>query len=368
MDQFYWHKRARESVAQGYLSKEKTPTTLFHPTHARESSGCHIIDAYGKKYVDYVCGNGSNLIGYRDPHINRAVIKKLESTGSLASIALVEEVLASEKLKECFPFVDNFKFAGSSAEACAVAVEIAKRVTCRHQVVMQGHHGWLVRGHEYFGLPQITKDTACFILEPVTQDIGKKNIEKLLKIRERCQQMGAILIFNEVNTGFRYKNLSVSNTHGILPDLIILGKALSHGFSLAAVGGKQDIMCSEKYFAPSTSCADIVSLEACREFIYQLTTKYDIHELWVEGQRFIDKFNVIANGVVKIVGYPTCGLIEGEFPMREQFLIECAKAGILFGNRWYFNFPLIKETEKTLGIVLDVCVKIKTSCRLRELN
>lgn len=379
MDKFSWHKRATESVAQGYLTNSKHPRThIFgvYPTHVKDAQGCVLVDAFGKRYTDYICGLGTNLLGYGNPYIARAVYQKLTS-GISPSFASVDEVLTAEKLKECFPFVDNFKFLKTGTEACAAAVRIARAATGRSEVLSEGYHGWSEgfvsltppavgcvenTALKFFNLKdrKISKDTACVIVEPVQIKFDRENVEKLKRLRAECDAVGALLIFDEVITGFRYKNMGVSNTHGVLPDLIVLGKALANGFPLSAVGGKREIMNDAKYFVSSTYAGDVVSLAACRETLLQLRNKHDIKELWEHGAMFQRLFNQIARDVVQIEGYPTRGVFMGEPLTKALFFQECCKAGIVFGPSWFFNFDLIRETEKTLNTVLDVCNKIKT--------
>lgn len=379
MDTFAWHKRATASIAQGYLTNSKSPHThIFgvYPTHIRTSVGCKITDSNSKQYTDYICGLGTNLLGYANPYISQAIASRLNS-GICPSFATTGEVMAAEKLKEFFPFVDTFKFLKTGTEACAAAVRIARAATGRFEVLTEGYHGWSdgfvsltppavgcpsSEAMGFFNLKdrKITKDTACVIVEPVQVKYDKENVEKLRSLRKRCDEVGALLIFDEVITGFRYRNHGVSNTHGVLPDLIVLGKALANGMPLSAVGGKKDIMNDIRYFVSSTFAGDTLSLAACFETLNQLSKKYNIDELWGAGNYFLKNFNLIANGVVKIEGYPARGVFTGDALKKALFFQECCKAGILFGPSWFFNFPLMAETDKTLNTVSDVCIKITT--------
>lgn len=332
MDKFLWHKRAHDSIASGYLTATHTPLIVgIYPTHIVESHGCFFSDTNGKTYTDYMCGHGTNIIGYGNQNVARAVYQSIQS-GVCPSFATVDEVLTAERLKECFPFVDCFRFFKTETEARFAAMSIAKN--------------------------------NFEMIRPVMFDTGKDNIERIKTTRERCDQKKLSLIFDETQSGFRYKNLGACNTHGVLPDLLILGGAMANGFPLAAVGGKRALMESAPMIGAESS-GDTASLAACRATISQLTTKSDLRDLWSEGERFLKSFNEIASGVVEIIGYPTHGRFSGSKMNLVLFFQECCKAGIVFGPHWYFNFDLIRETEKTLNTVLDVCIKIKTgSARL----
>lgn len=355
-DRFYWHRRAQKAIGQGSLTNSKRPESLVkgvYPTHAVSGKGCRIWDHEGNTYIDFIGGLGTNLFGYGEERIARAVETAIRQGVSL-SISSTDEVETAEALKNLFPFCDRFKFLKSGSEACSAAIRMARAFTGRDVVLSAGYHGW----HDEFtsltppanGVPNQynifdleygdIREAAAVILEPVITDYSKARRQYLEELRSLCTKHGTILIFDEVITGFRWPEYSVAGHWDINPDLICIGKAMANGMPLAAVGGRAEILDGD-YFVSSTYAGDRASLAACRAVVRALNADiYNIGRLWESGHIFIDQFNDLFNGV-KIEGYPSRGRIVG--PDRDLFLQEACKAGLLFGPSWFWNFPLMEE-------------------------
>lgn len=125
---FTLHRRAQKCIAQGYLTNSKRPESLIkgvYPTHLKKGRGCYVWDHNGKKYIDFITGLGTNLLGYANDTINEAVFSALRE-GNLFSLGSEQEILTAEKLKELFPFVDCFKFLKTGSEATSAAIKIAR--------------------------------------------------------------------------------------------------------------------------------------------------------------------------------------------------------------------------------------------------
>jgi glutamate-1-semialdehyde aminotransferase len=377
------HKRAQSCIAQGYLTNSKRPESLVmgvYPTHLRGGLGCHVWDYEDKKYIDFMTGLGTNLLGYANETINTAVVGALRQ-GNLLSLGTENEILAAEKLKEVIPFVDCFKFLKTGTEACAAAVRIARAHTKREWVLSEGYHGWsdgfisLTPPHagvshrdnlKYSNLKEVSFDffdrVAAVIVEPIITDTSKERIAYLTKLREECTKHGALLIFDEVITGLRFPRFSASSYFGITPDLICLGKAIANGFPLAAVGGKYHVMNTKdpEYFVSSSyaGCSD--ALVACTKVIELLQKSFRLDELWEEGGKFISEFNSIWPEKLAIEGYPTRGVFKGDNLVKALFFQEACYAGIIFCPSFFFNFPLMKEASSVLSTSRDIMYRIKS--------
>lgn len=379
MTDWTWHRRAQDCIAHGALTNSKRPECLVkgvYPTHLKRGSGCFLWDVSGKKYVDFICGLGTNLLGYGDDEI-AAVISNQARLGACLSLGSEMEVLAAEKVKELFPFIEQVRFLKTGTDACNAAVRIARTKSGRIKVLSSGYHGW---GDEFVALSPpalgvnlgsnvyplvevsaIDSETAAVIVEPVMTDLSDARIEYLKAVRAKCDEVGALLIFDEVITGFRFPNYSFTNTYGILPDLICLGKAIANGMPLAVVGGKKSVMSCGEYFVSSTYAGDTLSLAAAIKTMTLLQTKYKIDYLWDKGAEFIKRFNEICAGVVKIEGYNTRGVLKGGNDLlKALFMQEAVKGGLLFGPSWFFNFKHIPEIDAVLNVVKDVITKIKS--------
>lgn len=205
------------------------------------------------------------------------------------------------------------------------------------------------------------KRACAVIIEPVIVDYSKDRLDWLKRLREKCTKFDTLLIFDEVITGLRFPRWCVSREMSVTPDILITGKAMAGGLPLAAVGGKKEVMDSD-YFVSSTYAGETLSLRSFIKTVELLKEDpdYKIDDLWLRGQEFIDQFNSIWPEGLKIKGYPTRGV----FDARDQetyalFIQEMAKARILFTSTWFFNYPLVDETENTLDIAKFVLSRIK---------
>jgi glutamate-1-semialdehyde 2,1-aminomutase len=373
------HHRAQDCIAQGYLTNSKRPQSLVkgvYPTHLTRGQGCYVWDARGKKYIDFITGLGTNLLGYANDTVIAAATNAL-SKGIVLSLGTPYEIEAAEKLKELFPWVDQTKFLKTGTEACAAAIRIARGKTGRLKVLSEGYHGWsegfVSLTPPAIGCPSsgslefaLLKDqpvdsrTAAVIVEPVMTDISAERIAFLKKLREECTKHRAMLIFDEVITGFRTPKYSMSAYFGIEPDIIVLGKAIANGFPLAAVAGKRSVMEGSEYFVSSTYAGCVDALAAARRTMELLQKNYKLDDLWAKGAEFVKDFNSIWPEMIRIDGYPTRGVFAGD-PMTKALLFqEACFAGILFGPSFFFNFPLMTEAFSVIGTIRDIVYRIKS--------
>lgn len=371
---FSWYRRAQDSIAGAALTNSKRPETFvkgIYPTHLAYAKGCNVIDTGGKIYIDFICGLGTNLIGYGNERIAQAIFEQARR-GICPSLSTHLEVEAAEKVKEKFCFVEKLRFLKTGSHACQAAVKISRAYTGRTLVLSEGYHG---DGDEFISLtppaigvndhPEIKaldfsliKDAACVIVEPVMLDDSTKRITWLKQLREECTKHNTVLIFDEIITGYRYPLLSVSRKHGITPDLICIGKAMAGGAPLSVVGGKKEIMECDEYFVSSTFAGETLSLAAFMEFD-ALLSKFPIKELWDAGGDFKESFNSIWDGV-QLDGYNTRGRFVGSPLNLALFFQESVKAGLLFGPSWFYCFPHIELKDKVLNLITSVMYKIRT--------
>jgi len=374
---FSLHRRAQDCIAQSYLTNSKRPTCHVmgvYPTHVARGLGCYLFDHKGKKYIDFICGLGTNILGYGNQRIAQAISSEL-AYGYCHSFATHHELECAEKVKELFPFVDAVKFLKTGSEACSAAIKIARAATGRGWILTEGYHGW---SDDFVSLtppalgvyPQmrmirrleegsIDSEVAAVIVEPVMTDASPQRRKWLQDLREACTKAGALLIFDEVITGMRWPEYSVARHWSITPDLIVLGKAIGGGMPLAAVGGKYAVMNAAEYFISSTYAGETLSLVAAKTAMTLLQSKYDLNHLWEQGQRFLDHFNVIWPDGVWIEGYPTRGVFKGEPLTKALFFQEACRAGILFGPSWFFNFDLAEQSHAVIGSCRDILTRIR---------
>lgn len=239
-----------------------------------------LIDVNGKSYCDYCLSWGALVHGHAHPSILRAVRMQLEKGSSYGMSCAVEGLLA-EAIIKAMPAIEQIRFVSSGTEATMSAVRLARGYTGREKIVTCGgnYHGhadlFLVRAGSGLltmnatassaGVPQgVIQDTcsipfndcetaraylrcekvAAVIVEPIAANMGVVPAEQefLNVLREETKRQGALLIFDEVVSGFRVARGGASSLYEIKPDLTCLGKIIGGGFPAAAFGGRKDLM------------------------------------------------------------------------------------------------------------------------------
>jgi glutamate-1-semialdehyde 2,1-aminomutase len=252
-------------------------------------SGSRLTDVDGHEYVDYLLGLGPMILGHRHPAVTAAVTRAVSELGTCFGLPYELEIEAARKVCEAVPGVEQVRFSNSGSEVVGTALRLARAHTGRRLVVrFEGHyHGWqdtiywsnhvdpALAGPASMprpvpsgpGVPAELADTlvvlswndpdsfrrlmaergdqvAAVITEPAVFNTGCILPEPgyLELLREQTRQYGALLIFDEVITGFRFARGGAQEYFGVTPDLTTLAKGLGGGFPVAAIGGSADAM------------------------------------------------------------------------------------------------------------------------------
>ncbi len=251
------------------------------PVFIKRGEGSRVFDVDDNSYIDYVCSWGPLILGHADPEILDAICKTAkDGTTFGASTAL--EVELAEMIVDAMPSIEMVRLVNSGTEALMSAIRLARGFTGRSKVIKcegcyHGHSDGLLAkagsGVATLGIPDsagvpcgTTQDTisvpyndlnaitgimqsagdeiACIVLEPVAGNMGVVAPEEgyLSGLREVCDQYGALLLFDEVITGFRLSYGGAQEYFGVRPDLTTLGKIIGGGLPVGAYGGRRDIM------------------------------------------------------------------------------------------------------------------------------
>lgn len=379
MDKISFQARACSVLSQAcntYSKRAQAYVQGVMPTHvswdasdevmAGRACECHDYAFYsgGKWYTDYVGGLGSNLVNVQNNY-------------SLPSEA---EVILAERVKELFPAIEKLKLLKTGSAACSAAIRFARGHTGKTQVWGTGYHGcdnWAISVEEpgtgtVFEFYRKYKDfesmllnlrmqdvddcdLAAVIVEPVQLDINVK--PQLLELRKLCTQLGIVLIFDEIITGFRFLDYGVANHFGIQPDIICLGKAMGNGYPISVVGGSAEIMDNPGVFISNTHNGELSAINESLETLNFLS-KEKIAELWDRGERFLTGFNGICKVLgldLKIAGYPTRGELHGDPLVHALFMQEICKRGYFFGKAFFITHA---HTDKIINETLQHCMKV----------
>lgn len=258
------------------------------PAYYEQAIGCEVIDTDGRRFIDMShCGILSCILGFADPDVNAAVIRRV-TLGNMATQQTADEVELARLLLDIHPWAQQARFTRSGGEAMTVAVRIARAATGRDKVAVCGYHGWhdwylaanllepgtrttersaldehLLPGLRPTGVPsglegsvrtfrynrldeldralaQCGDDLAAIVMEPT------RNVDPdpafLEGVRERADRRGAVLIFDEISAGWRLCLGGAHLLYGVMPDLAVFAKAMSNGFAMGAVIGRRAVM------------------------------------------------------------------------------------------------------------------------------
>ncbi|MEE9275544.1 MAG: aminotransferase class III-fold pyridoxal phosphate-dependent enzyme [bacterium] len=267
-------ERAKGALAGGVTSELRT--ALPYPIFIERAEGSRKWDEDGNEYIDYCMGSAALLLGHNHPAVVEAVAARLEK-GTLYSALTALEVEWAEQVQRLYPSAERVRFLSSGTEAAMLAFRVARAVTGRAKILrFEGHyHGWMddtsigvkipfEEPSTHGMLPAIAeatvvcpsdaeraaealardRDIAAIILEPSGASWGTVPLPEgfLADLRRLADESGALLIFDEVITGFRWSPGGAQALFGVTPDLTTLAKMLTGGLPGGALAGREPYM------------------------------------------------------------------------------------------------------------------------------
>ncbi len=274
-------ERARQVIPGGVNSPVRAFGSVGgSPYFVRSGSGAYVTDEDGNVYLDYVQSWGASILGHAHPPVTAALRRAVE-LGTSYGAPTAGEVLLAEAISRAVPGCEQVRLVSSGTEATMTAIRLARGVTGRSRIVKfagcyHGHSdGLLAAGGSgvatlglpgsagvppalvaealvgpYNAVPEIGEDVACVIVEPVAANMGLVPPAEgyLGRLRAECDRAGALLVFDEVITGFRVTRGSIAGLVGVQPDIWTFGKVIGGGLPLAALGSSREIM---EHLAPT---------------------------------------------------------------------------------------------------------------------
>lgn len=284
--------RALRTIPLGTQTFSKSHTQFPRgaaPFFMRRAHGSKAWDVDGNCYTDFANALASITLGHCDPDVSDAVQRQVQD-GTIFALAHPLEIEVAELIVEMVPCAEMVRFGKNGSDATSGAVRAARAHTGRDRVAACGYHGWqdwyIGSTARNKGVPRATSDLthvftynnleslhavlrsrpgefAAVILEPMNIDFPRHGF--LQGVRELARQHGALTIFDETITGFRFSNGGAQELFDQVPDLATFGKGLANGYPIAAVAGRADVMAEfEEIFFSFTMGGETLSLAAAK--------------------------------------------------------------------------------------------------------
>ena len=402
-------KKIIPSGGQTYSKGVTQFTDGVAPKYLDSGKGAYAIDVDGNKYIDYVLACQPLILGYSDKDVNKAINKQLKK-GSTFSLHNKLEIDVAKTLIEIVPSAEMVRFGKNGADATTIGIRLARAYTKRDEIAFCGYHGW----HDWFiattdlngGIPKFNNDLihkfnyndieslekifkkrknkiAAVMMEPLavaepkcySSKTCKRKICKsfcqnnfLHKVKKLAKKNGAVLIFDEVVTGFRFSLGGAQELTGVTPDLTALAKAMSNGVPISAIVGKKNIMkLLDKTFFSFTYGGDCIGLSAAKATIEKIKKKNVIEHIYKMGNHLKKGINNLSmkhglQDYIKCVGYPCRSILSingnkkfNDLEIKTFIQQELFKRGILWAAYHTISWSHKKrEIDKTLNAFSDI--------------
>ncbi|MCX5832800.1 MAG: aminotransferase class III-fold pyridoxal phosphate-dependent enzyme [Deltaproteobacteria bacterium] len=385
---------ATKLVPGGVLGARKPSDFIEgeYPIFLESGQGSRLTDVDGNEYIDFLCGYGPIILGYREQEVDEAVIRQITDKGFCFTLTQRYQNQLAKKLREIVPCSEMSIFLKTGSDATTASVRIARAYTNRMKVMRCGYHGWHdwcvemkggipekfyedVYEFRYNNLAQIEElmaihgdQTAAIVMTP----FGHPNHQKMAEpkpgflegVRELANRYGAVLVFDEVRTGFRLAMGGAQELYKVTPDLVVLGKGMANGYAISVVTGKTDVMmaAAQKLFISSTFFPNSDGYVAAIKTIEILERDNVLAKIWEKGgrlmkriQAIIDKYDVGAEltGVAPMF-YITFKKDETDThrARRDDFYTQLIRRGI-FLHPHHHGYISYRHTEEDLNTTVQ---------------
>jgi glutamate-1-semialdehyde 2,1-aminomutase len=393
--EFLTRAEATIPIGSQTFSKSRTQYPVgISPLFATRAKGPYLWDLDGNKYIDLVSNLASITLGYRNRKVDSAVRKQM-NLGNGFSLPSTLEAVVAEKITSLVPSTEMVRFGKNGTDATSAAIRLARAYTGRDYVAVCGYHGWqdwfigstsrnkgvpkktsaLTLTFKYNDIKSLEKifskhptGMAAVILEPMTNEFPENKF--LEKTKKLCRKYGAVLIFDETITGFRFSKGGAQELFQVTPDLSTFGKGIANGYPLSVVCGSREIMREmENIFFSGTFGGELLSLAAAnvvlgmhqKDEISPRLNKYG-EELSQDLQKVIDQSDM--SGLLEIKGHPTWKFLEwkdgSEFTAPELktfFMQEMFRSGILILST---HNVTLAHNKKIRGVIISKYERVLT--------
>jgi glutamate-1-semialdehyde aminotransferase len=362
-------ERAERTIPLGSQTFSKSRTSLpvgAAPLFADRGDQGRLWDVDGNEYVDLVAALACVTLGYRDRGVDEAVVRQL-TKGVVFSLPDRLEAEVAERIVAMVPAAERVRFGKNGSDATSAAVRLARAHTGRERVAVCGYHGW----HDWYigataralGVPGAVRELtsafryndpgsleavlcahpgefAAVVLEPMTGEWPEDGF--LEHVRDLAHGAGALLVFDETITGFRFAPGGAQAEFGVTPDLVTLGKGLANGYPLSAVAGRADVMSlMTEIFFSGTFGGETASLAAAAAVLDRVAGTPVLEELRRTGTVLQHSVQEViadsgASAFLALTGHPSWHVLgwsdserHSQWELRTLFLQEMMRRGVL---------------------------------------
>lgn len=392
--------RSHELLAKGQelipgctQTNSKGPTQWVQgvaPTHLERGKGSHVWDVDGNEYIDYPMALGPIILGHDYPAVSEAAKRQMED-GTMFSMPHPLGIDVAEQFVEAVPCAEQVRFGKNGNDMTALSAKLARAYTGREIIATQGYHGWpdvwmgqssLNRGipdalgeytvsFEYNDIESLERifeahpdNVAAIVTTAVNYE--KPEADFIQRMREIADREDALLVFDEILTGFRFAVGGAQEYFGVEPDLACFAKGMANGYPISALAGRADVMGTieeDGFFFSMTYAGDALSLAAADTCIETIRSENVTENIAAHGETLKDGYNDLAMeyGIAdrtECAGYPARFTTrfqneagESDQLAKSLFMQECIKRGVLFsGNHLVSYSHTDEDIEYTLSV------------------
>jgi glutamate-1-semialdehyde 2,1-aminomutase len=400
-----WYARAAGLIPAATQTLAKGPGQYVRgvaPKFLARGKGSHVWDVDGNEYLDFQMAIGPLSLGYAYEPVDAAIRAQL-ADGITFSLPHPLEVEVAELVRELVPGAEAVRYSKTGCDATSAAVRLARAATGRERVLCCGYHGW----HDWYiavtdrnaGIPRavgeltatfayndlgsvldsIDDQTACVVLEPVTFEEPRDGF--LAELRRVCDQVGALLVFDEMWTGFRLALGGAQERFGVRADLACFSKAIANGMPISAITGRHDVMklCEKDVFFFTTFGGEALSLAAAKATLGELRAHRVPEQLERRGDRLKAGYNAVAAELgldyTRCVGYGCRSLVTFDAragdPLEMKSLVqqELIRRGVLWGGFHTLSFSHTDaDVDYMLGAWREVLPVLRDAVAARDVR
>lgn len=381
-------------IPMGTQTHSKAPREALRdvePCFLVKGKGCRVWDVDGNEYIDFRNGLGPVSLGYCFEAVDNAVKAQIDN-GYIFSYAHPLEDRVARRLVDIIPCAEKVRFLKTGGEAMAATHRLARGFTGRDVVVTCGYHGWIntvtgkgtpkAIGSVYRQLPwgDVTPFEDLFLdmgdeIAAVSVACDYRDMEKghafLPALRALTEKYGALLIFDEIVTGFRLARAGAQEFFDVTPDLAVFAKGMSNGVPLSCYCGRADVMDAVKdVVISSTFGGDTLGLAACDAVLNVYENEPVIETLWARGHQLHTGFNAMCAELevpAWFWGMPPLGLLafahEDASRNAELFVQlngEVLKRGVIIYSVCYPNYSHSEaDIDEALGVMREALGELK---------